>query len=171
MPWCPNCKKEYGEDILLCKDCRIPLLDQQPEPGYGTDGHPEALLVSVSDSVEADNLEAMLTDADIPVLRRYRGSGQYLKVYMGKTRLGVDLYVPGSDLERARLVLDAIYSGQEMGDAEAVSGEQKLFKESRGYNRKRRVIAWILVFLFSGGVLYALIGFIYSLIWLLKYGF
>ena len=31
MPWCPKCKNEYVEGILICPDCEIDLVDELPE--------------------------------------------------------------------------------------------------------------------------------------------
>lgn len=30
MPWCPNCKTEYKEGILICADCSSKLVHEQP---------------------------------------------------------------------------------------------------------------------------------------------
>ena len=31
MPWCPNCKLEYGEGIKICPDCKTALVDSLEE--------------------------------------------------------------------------------------------------------------------------------------------
>ena len=34
MPWCPKCKNEYVEGVLVCADCGCPLVDRLEEEGY-----------------------------------------------------------------------------------------------------------------------------------------
>lgn len=63
-------------------------------------------LATAGDSIEADMLEARLRENDIPVLRRYRESGDYLNVIMGKTTFGIDLYVPQDRLEEAKGLIE-----------------------------------------------------------------
>ena len=56
---------------------------------------PEELLV----------LESILRDAEIPYLRKDRGSGTTVKVIMGYSIFGTDLYVRSEDLETALALL------------------------------------------------------------------
>ncbi|KAB2951544.1 hypothetical protein F9B85_12115 [Heliorestis acidaminivorans] len=52
---------------------------------------------------EADMVEAILVNAEIPVRRIYKD--HFMKVITGGTLRGVDLHVPLSDLYRAKLLL------------------------------------------------------------------
>lgn len=61
-----------------------------------------ALLITACNAIEADLLESKLKAYGIPVLRKYKGFGDYLNIYMGATPFGVDLYVPAELLEKAR---------------------------------------------------------------------
>ncbi len=65
-----------------------------------------AFLLSVSSSMEADMIESLLKANDIPVLRKYREAGGYMMIMMGGTVYGVDLYVPGDMLDKAREIVD-----------------------------------------------------------------
>jgi hypothetical protein len=67
----------------------------------------EAFLLSVTSSMEADMIESLLRANDIPVLRKYRESGGYMMIMMGSTIYGVDLYVPGDMLDKAREIIDS----------------------------------------------------------------
>ena len=67
-------------------------------------------MVTVSNNIEAEMIEALLNSLKIPVLKKYREAGDYLKVYMGGTNFGVDLYVPSKLLENAK---DCILGMQE----------------------------------------------------------
>ena len=67
---------------------------------------PEAFLMSVGTSMEADMIESLLKVNEIPVLRKYREAGGYLMVMMGGTVYGVDIYVPEDLLDKAREVVE-----------------------------------------------------------------
>ncbi|HEX2944996.1 MAG TPA: DUF2007 domain-containing protein [Clostridia bacterium] len=72
-----------------------------------SENSPEAYLLSVGSSMEADMIESLLKANEIPVLRKYRETGGYLMIMMGGTIYGVDLYVPEDLLEKAREIVDA----------------------------------------------------------------
>ncbi len=106
MPWCPKCKTEYREQFQRCSDCETELVDElpdeltadKPRKEYDT----EAFLVSAGSGMQADILESKLKFYGIPVMRKYRENGGYLKIYMGVTPFGIDLYVPSGLLADAR---------------------------------------------------------------------
>ncbi|RNC29102.1 MAG: hypothetical protein AWM53_01022 [Candidatus Dichloromethanomonas elyunquensis] len=54
---------------------------------------------------EANIIESVMDSEGIPVAKRYRESGDYLRIYMGMTNLGVDIYVPEDMAERAQILL------------------------------------------------------------------
>ena len=62
-------------------------------------------LIQIEDDREVDIIESLFRSFQIPLLRRYREAGSYLKVVMGLSVFGVDLYVPRSKLELARKIL------------------------------------------------------------------
>ncbi len=66
------------------------------------------LLINVKDSVRAGMLETLLTEANIPVLRKYPETGQYLQILMGASIYGADLYVPAESLEMAKSIIEGI---------------------------------------------------------------
>ena len=65
-----------------------------------------AFLVTVEDDREIDVIESLLRSYGIPLLRKYKWAGGFLKIVMGLSSYGVDLYVPKSRLETAREILD-----------------------------------------------------------------
>lgn len=69
-------------------------------------------LVSCKDDFEAQILMGLLASANIPVEKKYRGVGQYLKVFGGLGR-DVDLYVPDDRLEEALQLLDSDFDWEE----------------------------------------------------------
>lgn len=70
--------------------------------------HIEMALLMSADESEACVIESMLEAADIPVERRYSSFASAQVLYGGSTIFGVELYVPGSCLERARDIVEAI---------------------------------------------------------------
>lgn len=74
--------------------------------GCGLMGNNEFALLGNYNDHEADIVESLLRQIDIPVMRRYPDTGAYLEVYLGTSLFGVSLYVPKSQLEMARDVLD-----------------------------------------------------------------
>jgi hypothetical protein len=80
-------------------------------------------LADVGNSFAADSLEALLRSFDIPVLVKPAGAGGYMEVYMGFTRLGVDVYVPQEDFERANEIFQA-YANRDYKPADGDSDEE-----------------------------------------------
>lgn len=161
--------------------------------------HEEAFLLSAANSIEADMIEAILNANDIPVLRKYRESGGYLKIYMGDTIYGVDLYVPQPLLDKAREIIKVAREASQDEDfaensrandeipeepmnngtagEDEIPEENKLEKESKEekcdmsdneelilqeekVNRKRRLNSWIILLLFTPGILWVIIALI-----------
>jgi|LSQX01.3.fsa_nt_gb hypothetical protein len=108
MPWCPECKIEYRDGIDKCNECGHVIVEkieiENPEPDYKN--MKEAFLITADNSINADIIEAILKDNNIPVLRKYREAGGYMMVFMGGTIYGVDLYVPQQLLDKAKEVID-----------------------------------------------------------------
>lgn len=121
MPWCPSCGTEYREGIKTCYHCDgQPLTDTPPQPEKQKDHRTDweryfdqnqedqpAFLQTVTSDLDAEFIESLLRSYGIPVLRKYKLTGGYLKVTMGATNLGVDLYVPASVLQTAQDILRA----------------------------------------------------------------
>jgi len=65
-----------------------------------------AFLIQANNENEANIIESILDSEGIPVHRRYREAGDYLKIYMGMTNFGVDIYVPENRIEQAHILVD-----------------------------------------------------------------
>ncbi len=65
------------------------------------------LLVSTNDRVQEMMIAGLLEDAQIPFLTRENGSGGYMKIYMGFSVFGSEIYVSQQDYERAKELLDS----------------------------------------------------------------
>lgn len=110
MPWCPKCKTEYREGFYKCSDCNVSLVDELEVEDEivipQTNSQSWAFLIKTYNDKEALIIESLLGGYGIPVLRKEKGAGGYLKIVMGMTNLGIDLYVPDSALEEARVLIE-----------------------------------------------------------------
>lgn len=173
MAWCPKCRTEYRNGFTTCNDCNSELVDRldNPEKVADTQYDKEAFLISVGGSIEADMMEALLNESNIPVLKKFRDAGDYLKIYMGGTIYGVDIYVPSRLLGEAKqIVFDNYTDEQTHGDEEQYDNgslknardEHKAIAEL-SFNRKRRIRTWIILLLFVPGIAWIIFWLIYSL--------
>lgn len=108
MPWCPKCGTEHREGFTICQDCRVPLVSTPPEKkeeNFDDVEVRETLLTVVADDVEFTRIESLMAEAGIPVLKKHRGSGEYLELYMGISPYGIEIYVPYDALARGKALL------------------------------------------------------------------
>lgn len=161
MPWCPKCKAEYREGIEICNDCKTELVKEREElKEEKIDYDREAFLISVSGEFEASTIEALLKFYDVPVLRKHRGSGGYLEIYMGMSNTGIDLFVPSRFLEEAKEIIrneleETIVEDDDIGG----------FDER--YIKKRRIRTWIALLFFIPGIIWIVFMNIYLFIQML----
>lgn len=133
MLWCPKCGTEYRDGFKTCNDCNSELVDKPEYPAEETEPQydKEAFLISVGNNFEADMFEALLNDNHIPVLKKYREAGDYLKIYMGGTNFGVDLYVPSKLLSKAQEIVANIQEAPEAEEPQ--DGEPELQDDGQQY--------------------------------------
>ena len=67
------------------------------------------LLTTVSDFTESQMIVGLLKDEGIPVLVKDLGLGGFMKVTMGYTVFGQELYVSEADFERAAELVTAFF--------------------------------------------------------------
>ena len=99
MPWCPVCRTEYVPGISRCADCGALLTETLPPEPPAAD---MVLLTTLSRNSEIAQLQGLLKSAGIPFYAADRGSGGYLRITMGFSVYGQDIYVERSRLEAAR---------------------------------------------------------------------
>ena len=87
--WCNTCKAEFDAPDNICPTCQ----NAQTEAVF---------LVAAANEIEAQIIIAKMEAADIPVLTKHRESGSYMKIYMGTSIFGMDLYVPAGAYEDAK---------------------------------------------------------------------
>jgi hypothetical protein len=66
-------------------------------------------LCTAKDSFEADLLESKLRSEAIPCIKKFKGAGNFLEIFMGtNSAYPIDLYVPEETLEDAKNIVVAV---------------------------------------------------------------
>ena len=66
-------------------------------------------LCTAKDSLEADILESKLRSEGIPSLKKFKGAGNFLEIFMGSSSTcPIELYVPEESLEDAKNIIVAV---------------------------------------------------------------
>lgn len=119
MPWCPKCGSEYRDGFTECASCGVKLVDKltdeqkkQAEMEERRDmvlpegmSRPVAVFTA-KNRLEAESIEDMLRDNDIPVFDRPAAFRQIQSYSGADARFGVELVVDASQTARARLLID-----------------------------------------------------------------
>lgn len=150
MPWCPKCRTEYREGFKTCNDCRVELVEDLGEvkPDLKEtlkDIDSEEYLMTVDNDIQANIIEGLLNSNNIPVLKKYREAGDYLKVVMGSTNYGVDLFVPSSLLGMARRIVDesSRMEEQDINNTQETMEVEEI-NEGMGSKNKREIKTWMI---------------------------
>jgi len=109
MPWCRKCQMEYDDPSATeCADCQAPLAQEPPQKLPPRDLGQAVLLLKLDDQLEAEMLLNLLAERQIPAIKKIRGAGGYLSIYMGVTSMGVEIYVPQQLREQAWELVESI---------------------------------------------------------------
>ena len=119
MPWCPKRGSEYRDGFTECASCGVKLVDKltdeqkkQAEMEERRDmvlpegmSRPVAVFTA-KNRLEAESIEDMLRDNDIPVFDRPAAFRQIQSYSGADARFGVELVVDASQTARARQLID-----------------------------------------------------------------
>jgi len=120
-----------------------------------------AFLVNVHDSIEEGMLSSLLADDGIPVLKKSRGSGAYMEIYMGISYTGIDLYVPEGKLSESREIIESVRIIDEVEDGR--EGEEEI-PASKKTKTGKRLITFLYLLPLALGFVYILISYLIELI-------
>ena len=101
MPWCPNCRSEYCDGFAACADCGAQLVDELPEVVEQVpQSEPEepVYLTTITDERELELFTQLLHASKIPFFTKDQELGDYMRIYMGFSVFGQDVYVRQRDL-------------------------------------------------------------------------
>lgn len=163
MPWCPKCGSEYRDGFTECASCGVKLVDKltdeqkkQAEMEERRDmvlpegmSRPVAVFTA-KNRLEAESIEDMLRDNDIPVFDRPAAFRQIQSYSGADARFGVELVVDASQTARARQLIDEMQTELSEDDLARLAEEQaeqmpKAEVEDSASLRLLPVIAGILV--------------------------
>ena len=84
-----------------------------------------ALLATLYDDILLSMYEELLKEENIPYLKKDRGTGGAMRIMMGQSFYGTDIYVPEGELERAlELITPADGATFEETEAEEAGEEE-----------------------------------------------
>lgn len=106
MPYCPNCKYEYQDNIQECPDCGAKLVDKLEEETLENVKYvPFRTLPS---RLYAEMLKEALENEGIPSIIKGDDVAIALGSYGTTSPVEVSIWVPEEDLERAEQIADAM---------------------------------------------------------------
>ncbi len=105
MGWCPKCKTAYETGAASCPVCGAVLSDSPPQEA--SDAIEPVLLTTVTTNGEIAILTGLFHSAGIPFYALDRGAGGYLRITMGSSVYGQDIYVDRRHYKEARTLLTA----------------------------------------------------------------
>ena len=83
------------------------------------------LLTTAYDNAYLAVVESILNDAEIPYLKKDRGSGSAMKMIMGYSMFGCDIFVRREDIETASALVAPPADSDDTDDADALDVEEE----------------------------------------------
>lgn len=104
--FCPKCGAEYRAGFDHCPDCDCPLVDAPPAKPQDAPGNFQPVrLCNVGDAESFAKVSALLTQAGVPFYAQDVDSGGYLRIVLGDSVFGQDIYVNQTDAAYAARLL------------------------------------------------------------------
>ena len=109
MPYCPNCKYEYKENIEECPDCGAKLVDELEELDQETEeGIKYVPFRTFPSRLYAEMLKEALENEGIPSIIKGDDVAIVLGSYSTTSPVEVSIWVPEEELDRAEQIADAM---------------------------------------------------------------
>ncbi len=108
------------------------------KPHKISDGEDVSLLITVYDVAVLGIVRGMLEDENIPYLVRERGTGSAMRIIIGFSHFGTDVYVPTSALEIAKALVagiedePVIYVDDDGNEISMEDAAEQAYEESLG---------------------------------------
>ena len=85
----------------------------------GRDDDGTMLLTTASNKIELVLIQGLLEDSEIPYIIKDKGAGDYMRIAAGFSIYGTDVRVSATDYERAKELIDAYMSAENVENTEA----------------------------------------------------
>jgi len=161
--FCPICKGEYIEGITFCPECRVDLVDELIKE-HGKDKVMEIIdpvaIKFASDQIEAELVMNMLRNNDIQCFSKCREAGDYMKIVVGYSAYGEDIYVDKADYRKAMELLDLISAPSELSDEEVVETNERVPL----FRNPQKAARIMIILLFGIPVVLALISYVKNIL-------
>lgn len=151
--YCPKCKWEYIDGIVICPDCNEKLVDQLTEDFEEIIEvvHP-VKVKSVANELEAELIINLLHENNIPCIKKSNGAGGYMNIYMGYSIFGEEIYVAQKDYQVAMDLLSVLSINNN-----SIEEEEKEDFYHIPFYKNPQIVARILLFVFVGTLLMTVI--------------
>ena len=125
-----------------------------------------AVLCTVEDVNEAAIVMALLESCGIPSMKKYKGIGDSIALYMGRSGGNVEILVPPGLIEAAREALssESAIEADPDGADENGAGRNENEDEYKNESRRRRTAGWLLALVFILPVAAAIVAMIIRLV-------
>lgn len=110
--FCPKCKYEYREGFVTCSTCNEALVDHIDIESEKSEIVHEKIKLSkiknAANEVEAWFIIDLLKNNNIPCLKKEREAGEYLKINMGYSVFGANIYVNEENCSAAEELINGL---------------------------------------------------------------
>jgi len=115
-----------------------------------------AQLTNAKDELEFNLICSVLESEGIPTSRQYEGSGQFLKVFFGETRLGITVKVPEELLEKAKEILTEYNSAKIIEEPEEAIIEKEEKIDEKPPTKMGAFLGWVVIAVICVAVAYGI---------------
>lgn len=130
MSFCPKCRTQWNDDQKTCPDCGSVLWSvvssdeveedaYEPDDAAQLDPYEPVFLTQSTDERELELIEKLLQAERIPFFARDLESGEYMRIYMGFSIYGKQIFVRAKDYAACSQMLSRLVGEYEDDELEA----------------------------------------------------
>jgi|GEM_PF-934710 len=111
---------------------------------------------NAKDELEFNLICSVLESEGIPTSRQYEGTGQFLKVFFGDTKLGITVKVPAEMLDKAKEILTEYNSAKIVEEPEEAIIEKEETIDEKPPTKTGAFLGWLVIAIFCIAVAYGI---------------